>query len=85
MGARPILSVTVDISCGNLIKSVSKRNVETQWDDEGVPKKDTMLVDNFFGSNWLPEDHVDEDGNLTFLFKLTGKSILKDSPNFKAS
>ena len=84
-GARPIPSLTVDITCGNLIKSVTKRNVQTLWDDEGVAKEDTMLVENFFGSNWLPEDHVDADGNLTFSFKLTGESILTDSPNSKVS
>ena len=61
---RPIPSLTVDISCGNLIKSVTKRNIQIQYG--------TKLVENFFGPNWIPDNHVDEEGNLTFSFKLTG-------------
>ena len=65
-------SITVDISCGNLIKTVTMRNVINQMDDRRHDK-DTKLVDNFFGPNWLPEDYVDEEGNLTFSIKCTGK------------
>ena len=61
--------MTVGISCGNLVKTVTKRNVMEYMDARG----DTKLIDNFFGPNWLPEDYVDEEGNLTFLIKYTGK------------
>ena len=33
-----------------------------------------QLTRNMFGNNWIPEDFVDEDGNLTIDFRVVGKA-----------
>ena len=65
LGTRELQMVHVRISCGNVTRTNSK-------EDLAPCTKDSFRIGNILGA-MKPEDCVDEEGNLTIAFKITGE------------